>query len=150
MRRVLSYALTLLNFALFLLVFIVTRDLYQTLFVFFYRLATAREMSAFRVSALLRTFDMVGLFVLGLVVIVLIIVIQAAYERARNSAQLGARFALVIGLQLMWIGATRVIVWIIPAGVRNLSLDVYTLLPLAAGGAALVAGIMLRRRLSAS
>ena len=150
MRRVLSYALTLLNFALFLLVFIVTRDLYQTLFVFFYRLATAREMSAFRVSALLRTFDMVGLFGLGLVVIVLIIVIQAAYERARNSAQLGARFALVIGLQLMWIGATRVIVWIIPAGVRNLSLDAYTLLPLAAGGAALVAGIMLRRRLSAS
>ena len=150
MRRVLSYALTLLNFALFLLVFIVTRDLYQTLFVFFYRLATAREMSAFRVSALLRTFDMVGLFVLGLVVIVLIIVIQAAYERARSSAQLGARFALVIGLQLMWIGATRVIVWIIPAGVRNLSLDAYTLLPLAAGGAALVAGIMLRRRLSAS
>ena len=150
MRRVLSYALTLLNFALFLLVFIVTRDLYQTLFVFFYRLATAREMSAFRVSALLRTFDMVGLFGLGLVVIVLIIVIQAAYERARNSAQLGARFALVIGLQLMWIGATRVIVWIIPAGVPNLSLDAYTLLPLAAGGAALVAGIMLRRRLSAS
>jgi hypothetical protein len=150
MRRVLSYALTLLNFALFLLVFIVTRDLYQTLFVFFYRLATAREMSAFRVSALLRTFDMVGLFGLGLVVIVLIIVIQAAYERARSSAQLGARFALVIGLQLMWIGATRVIVWIIPAGVRNLSLDAYTLLPLAAGGAALVAGIMLRRRLSAS
>ena len=118
--------------------------------MFFYRLATAREMSAFRVSALLRTFDMVGLFGLGLVVIVLIIVIQAAYERARNSAQLGARFALVIGLQLMWIGATRVIVWIIPAGVRNLSLDAYTLLPLAAGGAALVAGIMLRRRLSAS
>lgn len=150
MLRVLSYVFTLVNFALFLLVFLVTRDLYQTLFAFFYRLATAGEMSAFRVSALLRTFDMVGLFVLGLAMIVLTIVIQAAYERARGGTRLGARFALVTGLQLTWIGATRVLVWMIPASGRNLSLDGYTLLPLAAGGAAVVAGIMLRRRPSAS
>ena len=150
MLRVLSYVFTLVNFALFLLVFLVTRDLYQTLFAFFYRLATAGEMSAFRVSALLRTFDMVGLFVLGLAMIVLTIVIQAAYERARDGTRLGARFALVTGLQLTWIGATRVLVWMIPASGRNLSLDGYTLLPLAAGGAAVIAGIMLRRRPSAS
>ena len=150
MRRVLSYVLTLVNFALFLLVFIVTRDLYQTLFVFFYRLATARDLSAFRVSALLRTFDMVSMFVMGLGVIVLIIVIQAAFERARSGVQLGARFALVIGLQLVWVGATRVLVWMIPAGVRTFGLDGYTLLPLAAGGAAVVAAIVLRRRPSTS
>ncbi len=150
MLRVLSYVFTLLNFALFLLAFVVTRDLYQTLFAFFYRLATAGEMSAFRVSALLRTFDMVSLFVLGLAMIVLTIVIQAAYERARGGTRLGARFALVTGLQLTWIGATRVLVWLIPANERNLILDGYALLPLAAGGAAVVAGIMLRRRPSAS
>ena len=150
MLRVLSYVFTLLNFALFLLAFVVTRDLYQTLFAFFYRLATAGEMSAFRVSALLRTFDMVSLFILGLAMIVLTIVIQAAYERARGGTRLGARFALVTGLQLTWIGATRVLVWLIPANERNLILDGYALLPLAAGGAAVFAGIMLRRRPSAS
>ena len=150
MRRVLSYPLTLVNFGLFLLAFIVTRDLYQTLFVFFYRLATARDLSAFRVSALLRTFDMVSLFGMGLVMIVLIIVIQALYERARDSTQLGARFALVTGLQLMWIGATRVLVWMTPTGVLDLSLDGYALLPLVAGGAAVIAAIVLRRRHSAS
>ena len=107
MRRVLGYALTLLNFGLFLLVFVATRDLYKTLFAFFYYLATDRDMSAFRVSALLRTGDMVGMFFMGLALIVLIIVIQASYERSRDYAQLGARFALVLGLQLVWIGFTR-------------------------------------------
>ena len=150
MRRVLAYVLTLLNFALFLLTFIATRDLYQTLFALFYRLGTDRDMSAFQVSALLRTGDMVGMFVMGLAVIVLIIVIQSVYERARDYAQLGVRFALVLGLQLLWIGLTRVLVWLIPVGVATFGLDEYTLVPLLAGGAAVVAAIVLRRRPSAS
>ena len=116
MRRVVGYLLTLLNFGLFLLVFVATRDLYKTLFAFFYYLAIDRDMSAFRVSSLLRTGDMVGMFFMGLAVIVLIIVIQAAYERTRDFAQLGVRFALVFGLQLVWIGFTRVLVAIIPVG----------------------------------
>lgn len=149
MRTVLAYAFTLLNFGLFLLAFVVTRDLYQTLFVFIYRLATAGEVSGFRVSALLRTVDMAAMFFLGLGMIVLIIVIQAAYERAGALSRLGARFALVTGWQLTWIGATRVLVWMIPGNERNMALDVITLLPLAAGGAAVVAGMLLRRRQSA-
>lgn len=149
MRQVLSYLLTLFNFAVFLLVFVVTRDLYQTLFVFFYRLATAAEVSAFRVSSVLRTFDMAAMFFMGLALIVVIILIQAAYDRAGTVSRLGARFALVIGLQLLWIGATRVLVWMIPDTGRNFGLDGYTLLPLAAGGAAVIAGMVLRRRLSA-
>lgn len=149
MRTVLAYAFTLLNFGLFLLAFVVTRDLYQTLFVFIYRLVTAGEVSGFRVSALLRTVDMAAMFFLGLGMIVLIIVIQAAYERAGGLSRLGARFALVTGLQLTWIGATRVLVWMIPGNERNMALDVITLLPLAAGGAAVVAGMLLRRRQSA-
>lgn len=150
MRIVLSYAFTLLNFAVFLLAFVVTRDLYQTLFVFIYRVATAGEVSAFRVSALLRTVDMAAMFILGLGMIVLIIVIQAAYERAGALPRLGARFALVTGLQLTWIGATRVLVWMIPGNERNMVLDAITLLPLAAGAAAVVAGMLLKRRQSAS
>ena len=150
MRRVVGYLLTLLNFGLFLLVFVATRDLYKTLFAFFYYLATDRDMSAFRVSALLRTGDMVGMFFMGLAVIVLIIVIQAAYERTRDFAQLGARFALVFGLQLVWIGFTRVLVSVIPAGVPTFGIDGYTLVPLFAGGAAVFAAIVLRRRPSAS
>ena len=150
MRRVVGYVLTLLNFGLFLLVFIATRDLYKTLFAFFYYLATERDMSAFRVSSLLRTGDMVGMFFMGLVTIVLIIVIQAAYERTRDFAQLGARFALVLGLQLVWIGFTRVLVSIIPVGVPTFAIDLYTMVPLCAGGAAVVAAIVLRRRPSAS
>lgn len=150
MRIVLSYAFTLLNFAVFLLAFVVTRDLYQTLFVFIYRVATAGEVSAFRVSALLRTVDMAAMFILGLGMIVLIIVIQAAYERAGGLSRLGARFAMVTGLQLTWIGATRVLVWMIPGNERNMVLDAITLLPLAAGAAAVVAGMLLKRRQSAS
>lgn len=150
MRIVLSYAFTLLNFAVFLLAFVVTRDLYQTLFVFIYRVATAGEVSAFRVSALLRTVDMAAMFILGLGMIVLIIVIQAAYERAGGLSRLGARFTLVTGLQLTWIGATRVLVWMIPGNERNMVLDAITLLPLAAGAAAVVAGMLLKRRQSAS
>ena len=149
MRIVLSYAFTLLNFGLFLLAFVVTRDLYQTLFVFIYQLATAGEVSGFRVSALLRTVDMAAMFILGLGMIVLIIVIQAAYERAGGLSRLGARFTLVTGWQLTWIGATRVLVWMIPGNERNMVLDAITLLPLAAGGAAVVAGMLLRRRQSA-
>ena len=142
MRRVVGYLLTLLNFGLFLLVFVATRDLYKTLFAFFYYLAIDRDMSAFRVSSLLRTGDMVGMFFMGLAVIVLIIVIQAAYERTRDFAQLGARFALVFGLQLVWIGFTRVLVAIIPVGdVPTFGIDGYTLVPLVAGGAAVVAAI---------
>ena len=151
MRRVVGYLLTLLNFGLFLLVFVATRDLYKTLFAFFYYLAIDRDMSAFRVSSLLRTGDMVGMFFMGLAVIVLIIVIQAAYERTRDFAQLGVRFALVFGLQLVWIGFTRVLVAIIPVGdVPTFGIDGYTLVPLVAGGAAVVAAIVLRRRRSAS
>ena len=151
MRRVVGYLLTLLNFGLFLLVFIATRDFYKTLFAFFYYLAIDRDMSAFRVSSLLRTGDMVGMFFMGLAVIVLIIVIQAAYERTRDYAQLGARFALVFGLQLVWIGFTRVLVAIIPVGdVPTFGIDGYTLVPLVAGGAAVVAAIVFRRRPSAS
>ena len=151
MRRVVGYLLTLLNFGLFLLVFIATRDFYKTLFAFFYYLGIDRDMSAFRVSSLLRTGDMVGMFFMGLAVIVLIIVIQAAYERTRDYAQLGARFALVFGLQLVWIGFTRVLVAIIPVGdVPTFGIDGYTLVPLVAGGAAVVAAIVLRRRPSAS
>ena len=150
MRKVLSYALTLLNFGLFLLVFVVTRDLYQTLFAFLYGLATAHDMSAFQVSAALRTFDMVGMFVMGLAVIVLIIVIESFFERARSGVQLAARFATVLGLQVAWIGFTRVLVWLLPVSGRGVGLDIYTLLPLAAGGAAIVAGILLRRRIPAS
>ena len=150
MRRAVGYVLTLLNFGLFLLVFIATRDLYKTLFAFFYYLATERDMSAFRVSSLLRTGDMVGMFFMGLATIVLIILIQAAYERTRNFAQLGARFALVVGLQLVWIGFTRVLVSIIPVGVPTFAIDLYTLVPLFAGAAAVVAAIVLRRRPSAS
>ena len=151
MRRVVGYLLTLLNFGLFLLVFITTRDLYKTLFAFFYYLAIDRDMSAFRVSSLLRTGDMVGMFFMGLAVIVLIIVIQAAYERTRDFAQLGVRFALVFGLQLGWIGFTRVLVAIIPVGdVPTFGIDGYTLVPLVAGGAAVVAAIVFRRRRSAS
>ena len=151
MRRVVGYLLTLLNFGLFLLVFIATRDLYKTLFAFFYYLATERDMSAFRVSSLLRTGDMVGMFFMGLAVIVLIIVIQAAYERTRDFAQLGVRFALVFGLQLVWIGFTRVLVAIIPVmDVPTFGIDGYTLVPLVAGGAAVVAAIVFRRRPSAS
>ena len=150
MRRVVGYLLTLLNFGLFLLVFIATRDLYKTLFAFFYYLATERDVSAFRVSALLRTGDMVGMFFMGLAIIVLIIVIQAAYERTRDFAQLGARFALVLGLQLVWIGFTRVLVSVIPVDVATFGIDLYTLVPLFAGGAAVAAAIVLRRRPSAS
>ena len=86
--------------ACFLLVFIVTRDLYQTLFAVLYGMATAHDMSAFQVSAGLRTLDMVGMFVMGLAAIVLVIMIQATYERARSGVQLGARFATVFGLQV--------------------------------------------------
>ena len=150
MRRLLSYVLTILNFGMFLLVFAVTRDLYQRIFVFFYRLGTEREISGFRMSALLRTIDMVSLFVMGLVVIVLIILIQAAYERASSMAQLSGRFAFVLGLQLVWIGASRVAAWLIPSGLGVLSLDLYTFVPLAAGGTAVIAGILLKRRVSAS
>lgn len=150
MRTVLSYALTLLNFAVFLLLFIVTRDLYQTLFAVLYEAATARDMSAFQVSASLRTLDMVGMFVMGLGAIVLIIVIQSAYERARSGIQLGARFATVLGLQLAWIGFARVLIWLMPVGVRHVALDLYTLLPLVAGGAAIAVGILLRWRTAAS
>lgn len=150
MRQVLSYALTLLNFGLFLLVFVVTRDLYQTLFAFLYGVATAHDMSAFQVSAALRTFDMVGMFVMGLAVIVLIIVIESFFGRARSGVQLAARFATVLGLQVAWIGFTRVLVWLLPVSVRSVGLDIYTLLPLAAGGAAIVVGILLRRRVPAS
>ena len=100
MRKVLSYALTLVNFAGFLLVFVVTRDLYRTLFAVLYGVATSRDMSAFQVSAALRTFDMVGMLVMGLAAIVLIIVIQSVYEGARDGVQLGARFATVSGLQV--------------------------------------------------
>ena len=146
MRKVLSYVLTLVNFAAFLLVFIATRDLYQTLFALLYGVATARDMSAFQVSAALRTFDMVGMFVMGLAAIVLIIVIQSAYERARSGVQLTARFCTVLGLQVAWVGFTRVLVWLMPVGVRGVGLDRYTLLPLAAGGAAIAVGILLRRR----
>ena len=149
MRKVLGYALTLVNFAAFLLVFIVTRDLYQTLFALLYGVATARDMSAFQVSAALRTFDMVGMFVMGLAVIVLIIVIQSAYERARSGVQLTARFATVAGLQVAWIGFTRVVVWLMPIGVRG-GLDGYTLIPLVAGSAAIAVGILLRQRTPAS
>ena len=145
-----SYVLTLLNFALFLLVFIATRDLYQTLFTVLYGVATERDMSAFQVSAGLRTLDMVGMLVMGIGVIVLIIVIQSAYERARSGIQLGARFATVFGMQVAWVGLTRVLIWLTPVGVRHMALDSYTLLPLAAGGAAIVAGILLRRRIAAS
>lgn len=150
MRKALSYLLTLLNFALFLLVFIVTRDLYQTLFAMLYGMATAHDMSAFQVSAGLRTLDMVGMFVMGIAAIVLIIVIQSAYERARSGVQLGARFATVLGLQLAWVGCTRVLIWLLPVGVRHVALDRYTLLPLVAGGAAIAIGILLRRRAPAS
>jgi len=150
MRRVVGYLLTLLNFGLFLLVFVATRDLYKALFAFFYYLAIDRDMSAFRVSSLLRTGDMVGMFFMGLATIVLIIVIQAAYERTRDFAQLGARFALVFGLQLVWIGFTRVLVSIIPLDVATFGIDGFTLVPLVAGGAAVVAAIVLRRRPSAS
>ena len=149
MRKVLSYALTLVNFGLFLLVFIVTRDLYQTLFAMLYGVATAHDMSAFQVSAGLRTLDMVGMFVMGIAAIVLIIMIQSAYEGARSGTQLAARFATVFGLQVLWIGATRVLIWLMPVGVRHMALDSYTLLPLLAGSAAIVAGILLRRRTSA-
>ena len=150
MRKVFSYALTLLNFGLFLLVFVVTRDLYHTLFALLYGVATARDMSAFQVSAALRTIDMVGLFVMGLAVIVLIIVIEASYERARSGIQLAARFATVLGVQVAWIGFTRVLVWLIPVDVGSVGLDRYTLLPLVAGSAAIVVGILLRRRVPAS
>ncbi|MDE0448133.1 MAG: hypothetical protein OXH96_15825 [Spirochaetaceae bacterium] len=150
MRKVLSYLLTLVNFAGFLLVFVVTRDLYRTLFAVLYGLATSRDMSAFQVSAALRTFDMVGMFVMGLAAIVLIIVIQSVYEGARDGVQLGARFATVSGMQMAWIGATRVLVWLLPVGVHDMGLDGYTLVPLAAGGAAIAVGILLRRRTSAS
>ena len=149
MRKALSYVLTLLNFGLFLLVFIVTRDLYQTLFAVLYGMATAHDMSAFQVSASLRTLDMVGMFVMGLAAIVLVIMIQATYERARSGIQLGARFATVFGLQVLWIGVTRVLIWLMPVGVRHVALDRYTLLPLVAGGAAIAVGILLRRRTSA-
>lgn len=149
MRKALSYVLTLLNFGLFLLVFIVTRDLYQTLFAVLYGMATAHDMSAFQVSAGLRTLDMVGMFVMGLAAIVLVIMIQATYERARSGIQLGARFATVFGLQVLWIGVTRVLIWLMPVGVRHVALDRYTLLPLVAGGAAIAVGILLRRRTSA-
>ena len=150
MRKALSYVLTLLNFGLFLLVFIVTRDLYQTLFAMLYGVATERDMSAFQVSAGLRTLDMVGMFVMGIGAIVLVIVIQAAYERARSGIQLAARFMTVLGLQVAWIGLTRILIWATPVGVRHVALDRYTLLPLAAGGAAILVGILLRRRISAS
>jgi hypothetical protein len=150
MLKALSYVLTLLNFAVFLLVFIVTRDLYQTLFAVLYGAATERDMSAFQVSAALRTLDMVGMFVMGVGAIVLVIVIQAFYERARTGMQLGARFLTMAGLQVAWIGLTRVLIWAMPVGVRHIALDRYTLLPLAAGGAAIVAGILLRRRIAAS
>ena len=150
MRKVLSYLLTLVNFAAFLLVFIATRDLYQTLFALLYGVATARDMSAFQVSAALRTFDMVGMFVMGLAAIVLIIVIQSAYERARNGIQLTARFLTVFGLQVAWVGFTRVVVWLMPLGVRGVGLDGYTLLPLVAGSAAIAVGILMRRRSPAS
>ena len=150
MRKVLSYVLTLVNFGGFLLVFIVTRDLYRTLFAVLYGLATSRDMSAFQVSAALRTFDMVGMFVMGLAAIVLIIVIQTLYERARDGVQLGARFATVSGLQVAWVGVTRVLVWLLPVGVHGMGLDGYTLVPLAAGGAAITVGILLRRRTPAS
>ena len=150
MRKVLGYALTLVNFAAFLLVFIATRDLYQTLFALVYGVATARDMSAFQVSAALRTFDMVGMFVMGLAVIVLIIVIQTAYERARSGVQLAARFATVAGLQMAWIGCTRVVVGLLPLGVPGVGVDGYTLIPLAAGSAAIAVGILLRQRIPAS
>ena len=146
MRKVMSYVLTLLNFALFLLVFIATRDLYQTLFTVLYGVATERDMSAFQVSASLRTLDMVGMLVMGIGVIVLIIVIQSAYERARSGVQLGARFAIVFGVQVAWVGFTRVLILLMPVGVSHMALDSYTLLPLVAGSAAIVAGILLRRR----
>ena len=149
MRKVLSYLLTLVNFGGFLLVFVVTRDLYRTLFAVLYSLATSRDMSAFQVSAALRTFDMVGMFVMGLAAIVLIIVIQSVYEAARDGVQLGARFATVSGLQVAWIGFTRVLVWLLPVGVHDMGLDGYTLIPLAAGGAAIAVGILLRRRTAA-
>ena len=145
-----SYVLTLLNFGLFLLVFIATRDLYQTLFAVLYGAATDRDMSAFQVSAGLRTLDMVGMFVMGIAVIVLIIVIQSAYERARSGVQLGARFAIVFGVQVAWVGFTRVLIWLMPVGVSHMALDSYTLLPLVVGSAAIVAGILLRRRSLAS
>ena len=150
MRKAMSYVLTLLNFGLFLLVFIATRDLYRTLFAVLYGAATERDMSAFQVSAALRTSDMVGMFVMGIAVIVLIIVIQSSYDGARSGVQLTARFATVLGLQVAWIGFTRVLVWLVPVGVRNMGLDGYTLIPLAAGGAAIAVGILLRRRASAS
>ena len=150
MRKVLSYLLTLVNFGGFLLVFVVTRDLYRTLFAVLYGLATSRDMSAFQVSAALRTFDMVGMFVMGLAAIVLIIVIQSVYEAARDGVQLGARFATVSGLQVAWIGITRVLVWLLPVGVHDMGLDGYTLVPLVAGGAAIAVGILLRRRTPAS
>ena len=149
MLKALSYLLTLLNFGLFLLVFVVTRDLYQTLFALLYGVATAHDMSAFQVSAGLRTLDMVGMFLMGLAAIVLVIVIQSVYERARSGVQLAARFAMVLGLQVAWVGVTRVLVWLMPVGVRHVALDRYTLLPLVAGIAAIVAGILLRRRTSA-
>ena len=150
MRKALSYVLTLLNFGLFLLVFIATRDLYRTLFAVLYGEATARDMSAFQVSAALRTFDMVGMLVMGIAVIVLIIVIQSSYEKARSGVQLTARFATVLGLQVAWVGVTRVLAWLLPVGVHNMGLDGYTLIPLAAGGAAIAVGILLRRRTPAS
>ena len=150
MRKALSYVLTLLNFGVFLLVFIVTRDLYQTLFAVLYGVATERDMSAFQVSAALRTLDMVGMFLMGIAAIVLVIVIQASYERSRSGMQLTARFATVIGLQVTWIGLSRVLIWLMPVGVSHMALDRYTLLPLVAGGAAVAAGILLRRRVPAS
>ena len=150
MLKALSYVLTLLNFAVFLLVFIVTRDLYQTLFAVLYGVATERDMSAFQVSAALRTLDMVGMFLMGIGAIVLVIVIQAFYERARGGMQLASRSLTVAGLQVAWIGLARVLIWVMPVGVRHVALDRYTLLPLAAGGAAIVAAILLRRRAAAS
>lgn len=150
MRKALSYVLTLGNFGLFLLVFVATRDLYRTLFAMLYGMATERDMSAFQVSAALRTFDMVGMFVMGLAAIVLIIMIQSSYEGARSGVQLTARFATVLGLQVAWIGFTRVLVWLMPVGVRDMGLDSYTLAPLVGGGAAIAVGILLRRRTSTS
>ena len=82
--------------------------------------------------------------------IVLIIVIQTAYERARSGVQLTARFATVAGLQVAWIGFTRVVVWLLPIGVRGVGLDGYTLIPLVAGSAAIAVGILLRQRTPAS
>ena len=39
----------------------------------------------------------------------------------------------MLGVQVAWIGFTRVLVWLIPVDVGSVGLDRYTLLPLVAG-----------------